>query len=167
METNEKAFMTQQLICMLPSLCVKVLGYLLNWQKYPVIKYYENQMTKFMHISKEELEVAIQTLSDRHLIDISKIDGQWAIQLDKKTIMSYINVPMQKVHDTEGFKLADKITWNMEDKSNDFELSSISDADLEKMVKELQRRREEKKKGCQVVYPSGYTEEELLSQLPF
>ena len=59
METNEKAFMTQQLICMLPSLAVKVLGYLLNWQKYPVIKYYENQMTKFMHISKEELEVAI------------------------------------------------------------------------------------------------------------
>lgn len=176
METNEKAFMTQQLICMLPSLCVKVLGYLLNWQKYPVIKYYENQMTKFMHISKEELEVAIQTLSDRHLIDISKIDGQWAIQLDKKTIMSYINVPMQKVHDTEGFKLADRITWNVEEKKDDSRFSDeffkkkfdqVTDQELECLVKELQRRREEKKKGCQVVYPSGLSEEELLAQLPF
>lgn len=166
METNEKAFMTQQLICMLPSLCVKVLGYLLNWQKYPVIKYYENQMTKFMHISKEELEVAIQTLSDRHLIDISKIDGQWAIQLDKKTIMSYINVPMQKVHDTEGFKLADRITWNVEEKKEALDMASMSDEQLERMIMELQRRKKEKK-GCQVVYPSGYTEEELLAQLPF
>lgn len=109
---NENVFMTQQLNCMLPALAVKVLNYLINWKKYDVIKYYPNQMTKFMHISEDELDRALQTLIDNRLIDTTSIDGIQGFILNKKKIMSYINVPMQKVHDTEGFKLADMATWN-------------------------------------------------------
>ena len=162
METNEKAFMTQQLICMLPSLCVKTLGYLLNWQKYEVIKYYPSQMTKFMHITEEELEIALQTLSDKKLIDISKMDGNFAIQLNKKVIMSYINVPMQKVHDTEGFKLAEKVTWNVEEKK---EVPSIDDMDekqIQAMILRLQASLNEKKQVREMIKVSEPTDD-----LPF
>ena len=166
METNEKAFLTQQLICMLPPLALKVMGYLLNWQKYDIIKYFPKQMCGFMHITENELELALQTLEDNKLICISKIDGQYAIQLEKKMIMSYINVPMQKVHDHEGFKLATEVTWNAEDKSEELNMASISDEQLERMIKEFQRRKSEKK-GCQVIYPSGLSQDDLLGQLPF
>ena len=54
---KERIFLTQQLICMLPPLALKVLGYLINWQKYESIKYFSKQMTSFMHITEEELEI--------------------------------------------------------------------------------------------------------------
>lgn len=165
METNEKAFMTQQLICMLPSLCVKTLGYLLNWQKYEVIKYYPNQMTKFMHITEKELEIALQTLSDRHLIDISKMDGNYAIQLNKKVIMSYINVPMQKVHDTEGFKLAEKVIWNIEEKETmpsymykNLPFEDMDEKQIQAMILRLQASLNEKKQVKEMIKVSEPTD---------
>lgn len=162
MEKQDKVFMTQQLICMLPSLCVKTLGYLINWQKYEVIKYYPNQMTKFMHITEKELEIALQTLSDRKLIDISKMDGNYVIQLNKKVIMSYINVPMQKVHDTEGFKLADKVTWNAEEKKEALSIDDMDEKQIQAMILRLQASLNEKKqvkelvKSNEVVDDDGY-----------
>ena len=162
MEKTEKVFMTQQLICMLPSLGVKVLGYLLNWQKYDVIKYYPSQMTKFMHITEKELEIALQTLSDRNLIDISKIDGNYAIQLNKKVIMSYINVPMQKVHDTEGFKLADKVTWNIEEKETVPSIDDMDEKQITAMILRLQASLNEKKQVNELVKSN-----EVEDDLPF
>lgn len=169
MEKTEKVFMTQQLICMLPSLCVKTLGYLINWQKYEVIKYYPNQMTKFMHITEKELEIALQTLSDRNLIDISKIDGNYAIQLNKNVIMSYINVPMQKVHDTEGFKLADKVTWNIEEKTTmpsylygSLPVEDMDEKQIQAMILRLQASLNEKKQVKELVKSN-----EVVDDLPF
>lgn len=162
MEKTDKIFMTQQLICMLPSLCVKTLGYLINWQKYDVIKYFPNQMTKFMHITEKELEIALQTLSDRNLIDISKIDGNYAIQLNKKVIMSYINVPMQKVHDTEGFKLADKVTWNIEEKTTVPSIDDMDEKQIQAMILRLQASLNEKKQVKEMIKVSEPTDD-----LPF
>lgn len=162
MEKTDKIFMTQQLICMLPSLCVKTLGYLINWQKYDVIKYFPNQMTKFMHITEKELEIALQTLSDKNLIDISKIDGNYAIQLNKKVIMSYINVPMQKVHDTEGFKLADKVTWNIEEKTTVPSIDDMDEKQIQAMILRLQASLNEKKQVREMIKVSEPTDD-----LPF
>ena len=58
------------------------------------------------------------------------------------------------------------ITWNAEDKNEELNMASMSDEQLEKMIKELQRRKSEKK-GCQVIYPSGLSQDDLLGQLPF
>lgn len=151
METNEKVYASQQLICMLPALALKVLLYLMNWQKYGNVKYFQKQMCGFLHIDPSELDLAIQTLADNKLIDVCKIDDNWCFNLNKDTIKKYFDVPMQTIKDHEGLKLSKEITWNKETTQTD-SLSSISDEQLEKMVQELQRRREEKKKGCQVVY---------------
>ena len=131
---KEKVFLSQQMICMLPALALKVMAYLLNWQKFDVIKYYPNQMTKFMHITEKELELAIQTLEDNKLIDISKNDGIFVFQINKETVKKYFNVEMKTIHDHEGIKMATEVKWNVEgDKA-----PQIEDMSLEQMKKMMQ-----------------------------
>ena len=144
---------------MLPPTALKTLFYLISWQSQEQIKYFDKQFSKAMHLDKAEIEQALQLLIDKELINARKIDTYWVFELEKKKIQSYFNVPMQKVYDHEGFKLPPQITWNKEKTTPTDSFSSISDEQLEKMVQELQRRREEKKKGCQVVYANDVVDD--------
>ena len=155
---KERVYISTQLACMLPPTALKVLSYLISWQSQEQIKYFDKQFSKAMHLDKAEIEQALQLLIDKELINARKIDTYWVFELEKKKIQSYFNVPMQKVYDHEGFKLPPLITWNKETTPTD-SFSSISDEQLEKMVQELQRRREEKKKGCQVVYANDVVDD--------
>ena len=159
---KERVYISTQLACMLPPTALKVLSYLISWQSQEQIKYFDKQFSKAMHLDKAEIEQALQLLIDKELINARKIDTYWVFELEKKKIQSYFNVPMQKVYDHEGFKLPPQITWNKEKTTQTDSFSSISDEQLEKMVQELQRRREEKKKGCQVVYANN-----VVDDLPF
>lgn len=157
---NEKVFLSQQLICMLPPLALKVMAYLLNWQRYDCIKYYENQMTKFMHITKEELEIAIQTLEDNNLIDISMVDQTYVIQINKATVKKYFEVPMQKIHDHDGIKMSEVVTWNKEEKpSND--ISDMSDKDIKTLLLRLQAQLNEREQTKKAVVAAS------VDDLPF
>lgn len=152
---NDKAFASQQLICMLPPLALKVMCYLLNWQKIDVIKYYENQMCKFLHITKEELQLGIQTLLDNNLIDVSRSDNQWCIQVNKKTVNSYFNVKMDKVAEHEGFQLSKEITWNKEDgkRSTDApdSIESMSEQQLKKLLLRIESSLNERQQLQKIV----------------
>lgn len=168
METKtEKVFMSTQLLAVLPPIVLKVAAYLVNWQSSPNgIMLYEHRFAKTLKLTEQEVRISIQTLINLKLIDLTRIDGKWRIEFNQSEWQKYYKIPMDRVIEHEGYKLADKITYDEVEKEDE-KLASISDADLEKMIKELQRRREEKKKGCQVVYPSGMSEDELLAQLPF
>lgn len=155
---KERVYISTQLACMLPPTALKTLFYLISWQSQEQIKYFDKQFSKAMHLDKAEIEQALQLLIDKELINARKIDTYWVFELEKKKIQSYFSVPMQKVYDHEGFKLPPLITWNKETTPTD-SFSSISDEQLEKMVQELQRRREEKKKGCQVVYANDVVDD--------
>lgn len=163
---KERVYISNQLACMLPPTALKTLFYLISWQSQEQIKYFDKQFSKAMHLDKAEIEQAIQLLIDKELISASRIDNHWAFELEKKKIQSYFNVPMQKVYDNEGFKLPSEITWNKEETTQTDSFSSISDEQLEKMIRELQRRKEEKKKGCQVIYANA-TDDNYCSDLPF
>lgn len=139
---KERIFLTQQIICMLPPLALKVLGYLVNWQKYDSIKYFSKQMTSFMHITEEELEIAIQTLLDNKLITITKEEEQYVIHLDKKVIMSYINVPMEKVKEHHGFQLSETVTWK--EKQQESSIEDMSEADLKRLLLRIEASLSEK-----------------------
>ena len=152
METNEKVFASQQLICMLPPLALKVICYLMNWQKYDNIKYYQKQMCGFMHLDPSELDLAIQTLVDNKLINVSKIDDNWCFNLNKDTIKKYFDVPMQTIKDHEGLKLSKEITWNKETtatQSND--VNDMSEDEMKRMLLMLQARLKEKQEVKKVV----------------
>ena len=159
---KERVYISNQLACMLPPTALKTLFYLISWQSQEQIKYYQKQFAKTMHLDQAEIEQAIQLLIDKELISASRIDNNWVFVLEKKKIQSYFNVPMNKVVEHDGFKLPSEITWNKEEKKQSDSFSSISDEQLEKMIKELQRRKAKK-----TTNPSGISDEELLAQLPF
>ena len=164
MENTERVYLSQQLICMLPPLALKILAYMLNWQKFDVIKYYPRQMEKFMHIDRTALEFGIQTLIDNHLLNVTKVGEDYEFTINKETVKKYFTVPMDKICSHDGIEISQKVTWNKETTPKD-SFSNISDDQLEKMIMELQRRREEKKKDCQVIYAkdSGFE----IDSLPF
>ena len=166
METKtDKVFVSTQLLAVLPPIALKVLNYIVNWQNSPNgIMLYEHRFAKTLKLTETEVRISIQTLINLKLIDLTRIDEKWRIELNTNEFAKYYKIPMDRVIEHEGYKLADKITYDEVEKEDELKLASISDADLERMVKELQRRREEKKKK---VLPSGYTEEELINQLPF
>lgn len=152
METNEKVYASQQLICMLPALALKVLLYLMNWQRYGNVKYFQKQMCGFLHIDASELDLAIQTLADNKLIDVCKIDDNWCFNLNKDTIKKYFDVPMQTIKDHEGLKLSKEITWNKETtatQSND--VNDMSEDEMKRMLLMLQARLKEKQEVKKVV----------------
>ena len=157
---NERVFCSQQLLCLLPPLCVKLLIYLLNWKRYEGIKYYQKQMAAFLHIDTSELDQAIQTLIDYNLLTVSSVDNSWVFAINKETIAKYFDAKLEDVKNHEGFKLATEITWNKEEKKDD-SYSSISDDELENLIMELKRRKEEKKKGCQVIYANNQANDGL------
>lgn len=144
METNDRVFLSQQLICMLPPLALKILGYLLNWQKYDSIKYYPNQMCGFMHITEEELELGIQTLVDNKLIEIGKIDQTFMISINKETVRKYFKVDMKVIHDHQGIKMAEHVTWNTS-KAKEPQIEDMSTTQLQAMILRLQAQLNEKK----------------------
>ena len=165
---KQKVFASQQLICMLPSLALKVMLYLLNWQKFEVIKYYEKQMCKFMHIEKEELQLAIQTLIDNNLIDVSKIDNQWCIQINKKTVNQYFNVKMETVAEHKGIELSKSITWNqeteVETKQSSNEIEDMSDSELKLLLQRIQISLNERSQMAKCVVTNKSDDD---YQLPF
>ena len=158
---------------MLPPLALKILSYLLNWQKIDVVKYYENQMCKYLHLSKEELQLGIQTLLDNNLIDVSRSDNQWCIQVNKKTVNSYFSVKMDKVAEHEGFQLSKEITWNKEEtaKNNtstpDF-IESMSEQQLKKLLLRIEASLSERKQVDDIVVGSTRKESKYdVTDLPF
>ena len=166
MENKDKVFLSTQLLAVLPPIVLKVAAYLVNWQNSPNgIMLYEHRFAKTLKLTEQEVRISIQTLINLKLIDLTRIDNKWRIEFNQSEWKKYYKIQMDRVIEHEGYKLADKITYDEVEKENELELATISDADLEKMVKELQRRREEKKKGCQVVYPSDVDTE--FNDLPF
>lgn len=164
METNEKVYASQQLICMLPALALKVLLYLMNWQRYGNVKYFQKQMCGFLHIDPSELDLAIQTLADNKLIDVCKIDDNWCFNLNKDTIKKYFDVPMQTIKDHEGLKLSKEITWNKETTTQSNDVDDMSEDEMKRMLLMLQARLKEKEEVKKVVVTA---KDNCCKDLPF
>lgn len=165
---NEKVYASQQLICMLPPMALKVMLYLLNWQKFDNIKYYPNQMTKLMHISQEDLDLAIQTLEDNKLIDTQIIDQTWLLSINKEVVKKYFNVTMQQIYDHQGLKMATKVTWNKVEKKEEPKSASYEDlteSQIDKLIQRLQVIKNEKEQTKKVVV--SMTKNNDADSLPF
>ena len=167
---NEKVYPSQQLICMLPPLALKVMLYLLNWQKFDQIKYYPNQMTKLMHITQEELDLTIQTLENNKLVVISYVDQVWLLSINKEVVKKYFNVTMQQVHDHDGLKMATSVTWNKVEKKEESKAASyedLSESQIDKLIQRLQIIKNEKEQTKKVVVAMSKPVQNDADDLPF
>lgn len=155
MEKKEKVYMSSQLVCMLPPQACKVFQYILGWQGSEIIKYYPKQYAKMLHMDELEVELAIQTLVDNKLLDVGIIDQTFILEINKDVVRKYFNVPLQKVHDHEGFKMSTKVTWNVpEQEKSKPKVADIDDMDesqIQAMILRLQASLNEKQQMKKLV----------------
>lgn len=162
---NKKAFISTQLLAVLPPLALKMASYICNWQNSPNgVMLYEHRFARTLKMTEQEVRISIQTLIDLKLIDLTRIDGKWRIEINVDEFGKYYKIPMERVIEHEGYKLANKVTYDEVEKEDELDVASMSDEDLERMIKELQRRKKEKK-GCSVIYPEEV--DEKYNDLPF
>ena len=165
---KERVYISNQLACMLPPTALKTLCYLIFWQSQEQIKYFHKQFAKTMHLDQAEIEQAIQLLIDKELISASRIDNNWVFVLEKKKIQSYLNVPMNKVAEHDGFKLPTQITWNKEEKKQSNVINDMSDDEMKRMIIMLQARLNEKQQvKNKVVSMAASNDDNYCSDLPF
>lgn len=161
---RQKVFMTTQLLSLLPPTALKVALYICNWQNSPSgIMLYEHRFAKTLKMTDEEIRIAIQTLINLKLIDLESIDNKWKININTSEWQKFIKVPMEKVIEHVGYQLATKVEYDAE-KPSESNLEALSDETLEKLLLEIQRRRQQKNKGCEVIYANANNE---IDQLPF
>ena len=138
-DKKDRAYLSNQLCCLLPPVACKVMYYLLNWGGNKV-RYYPRQFSKFMHLSVEEIELGIQTLVDNRLIIVSEVDNGWVFEANNDIVQKYFHVPMQTIHDHEGFKMAEEVTWNIDKKTREFydRVGVMSNEELQKVINRLE-----------------------------
>lgn len=155
MEKKEKVYMSSQLVCMLPPMACKVFQYILGWQNNDSIKYYPKQYASMLHMDELEVELAIQTLVDNKLLEIGKIDQTFILNINKDMVRKYFDVPLQKVHDHEGFKMSQKITWNVSEqekpKPKAVDIEDMDEGQLQKLLLRIEASLNEKQQMKKLV----------------
>ena len=168
---SKKIYPSQQLVCSLDANVLKCLMWLLGWQSQGDIKIYVKQMSKFLHMDEEIIELCIQTLEDVHLIDIKRVDQTWIANLNAEQIQKYFNIPMEKIKDSKGIPMATEVTWNQEVKvevkeaSNDIE--DMSEQDLKRLLLRIEASLSEKQQMKKTVVSVTSSKNDDVDDLPF
>lgn len=143
---KERVYISTQLLSVLPPIVLKVASFLCNWQNSPNgIMLYEHRFAKTLKMTDEEVRISIQTLINLKLIDLTNIDNKWKIEFNPTEWQKYYKIPMDKVIEHEGYKLATEVTYDKVDtntKSND--VDNMSDDEMKRMILMLQAKLNEK-----------------------
>ena len=145
METKTKRiYPSSQLVCALDSKVLKVLMWILGWQNQGSLKYYPKQYAKACKMEEDEVDLCIQTLVDCKLIDVSRIDQTWMLTPNAEQFQKYYDIPISKVIEGNGIKMADKITWNCTEAPKD-DIEDMSEQQIQAMILRLQASLNEKR----------------------
>ena len=161
-----RAFISNQLACVLHPLAFKTLFYINSWNKPQ--KYYPKNLSKVLHIDVSELDSAIQSLVDHKLLDVSNVDGKFVLEVEKEELEKYVKIPMERVLTHQGYSLPTEITWNklevMPKKIDDLE--GLSPKEISQLIMRLQATLNEKKQVKELVTSSSSSNDDA-DGLPF
>lgn len=166
---RKRIYPSQQLVCVLPPTVLKTYMYLLGWQSQGTIKIYVRQIAKATKLNETEVELALQTLEDVHLIDISKVDQTYCATLNAEQAQKYFNIPMSKIMESEGIKVSESIRWNKEENKASqgarIDVSELSEDDLKRLLLRIEQSLSEKQQMRKVVV--NYQEPKVDDGLPW
>lgn len=163
---EKKAFVSTQLLAVLPPMALKTLMYICNWQNSPNgIMLYEHRFAKTLKMTEQEVRLCIQTLINLKLIDLTRIDGKWRIEINVDEFGKYLKIPMERVIEHEGYKMADKVEYEAVEENKPSSIEDMSDEDLKKLLMRIEASLSERQQVKELVKTSR--DNELLSQLPF
>jgi len=162
METKGKRiYPSSQLVCALDCRVLKVLMWILGWQNQGSIKYYPKQFAKACKMEEDDVDLCIQTLIDTKLLDVSRIDQTWMLTPNAEQFQKYYDIPISKVIEGNGIKMADKITWNSEEAPK-ADIDDMDEKQIQAMILRLQASLNEKKQVKEMIKGSV-----LCDDLPF
>lgn len=154
---NEKSYISTQLCAVLHPIALKVLLYCTLWQNSPKgLILYIHSFSKTLKLTEQEVRMAIQTLLDLKLIDLTNIDNKWRIELNHSQFKKYLKLPLEKAIEHEGFPLSTEVTFDKEEKQPSTDISDMSDKDIKTLLLRLQaqlKEREETRKTLVVSVP--------------
>ena len=161
METKTKRiYPSSQLVCALDSKVLKVLMWILGWQNQGSLKYYPKQYAKACKMEEDEVDLCIQTLVDCKLIDVSRIDQTWMLTPNAEQFQKYYDIPISKVIEGNGIKMADKITWNCEEAPK-ADIDDMDEKQIQAMILRLQASLNEKRQVKEMIKGSTPSTDDL------
>ena len=165
-EKPKRLFPSTQLMVALDSRVLKTYLWICSWMTQGGVRYYSRQFSKATKLTEDEGERCIQTLIDCKLVDVTNTDQGFLFMPNVDQAKKYFEVPMGKVLESDGIKMAEKATW---DKTTTVQKSKIEEMDAEQiqaMIYRLQASLQEKEqmKKFVKVTPSPT---EKFDDLPF
>ena len=162
METKTKRiYPSSQLVCALDCRVLKVLMWILGWQNQGSIKYYPKQFAKACKMEEDDVDLCLQTLIDTKLLDVSRVDQTWMLTPNAEQFQKYYDIPISKVIEGNGIKMADKITWNCTESPKQ-NIDDMDEKQIQAMILRLQASLNEKKQVKEMIKVSEPTDD-----LPF
>ena len=159
---EKKAFVSTQLLAVLPPMALKTLMYICNWQNSPNgIMLYEHRFAKTLKMTEQEVRLCIQTLINLKLIDLTRIDGKWRIEINVDEFGKYLKIPMERVIEHEGYKMADKVEYEAVEENKPSSIEDMSDDDLKKLLMRIEASLSERQQMKELVKTN------VPSDLPF
>ena len=144
MEKTKRIYPSQQLVCCLDSKVLKTFMWLCGWQSQGDIKLYVKQMSKFLHLTEEEVELCIQTLENVHLIGIKKVDQTYIANINAEQVDKYFKIPISKIAEGDGIPMATEVKWNVEDEKTS-SIEDMTEQQIQSMILRLQAQLNEKR----------------------
>lgn len=155
METKSKRiYPSTQLIVALDARVLKVYLWILSWSSSQgSVKFYEKQFAKACKMTEDEVELCIQSLVDAKLIDVSRVDQTWMLTPNEEQNQKYYQIPISKVLDGNGIKMAESVTWNCDVEPKQ-DVADMSEQQIQAMILRLQAQLNEKKEVRKIVTSS-------------
>ena len=145
-EKPKRLFPSTQLMVALDSRVLKCYLWICSWMVQGGVRYYSRQFSKATKLTEDEVERCIQSLIDYKLVDVTNTEQGFLFMPNIDQAKKYFEVPMGKVLESDGIKMAENATWNKE--SAVVQKSKIEDMNAEQiqaLIIRLQASLQEKK----------------------
>lgn len=157
---KEKVFMSTQLCAVLPPMVCKLAIFLVNWQNSPTgIMLYEHRFARTLKMSEQEIRLCIQTLMNLKLIDLTNVDGKFRIEFNVDEWKKYMKIPMDRVVEHEGYKMATKVTYYQSETPSS--TAEMSTEQLEKMIQMMTAQLNERKEVARLIKTASEPQDDL------
>lgn len=168
---TKRLYPSTQLIVALDPRVLKVYMWILSWSAQGSVKYYPKQFVKATKLTEDEVERCIQTLEDIKLIDIGVIDQTFILTPNAEQHNKYFQIPISKVLEGDGIKIADKVTWNIAEQRQPTAAQNIENMDdkqIQSMIFRLQATLDERQQMQKfVTVAAAPTNVNNFDDLPF
>ena len=166
-EKPKRLFPSTQLMVALDSRVLKTYLWICSWMTQGGVRYYSRQFAKATKLTEDEVERCIQTLLDCKLVNVTNTEQGFVFMPNVDQARKYFEIPMGKVLESEGIKMAETATWNKESISVQKRKIEEMDADqIQAMIYRLQASLEEKKQMEKFVKVASIPTEKF-DDLPF